>query len=54
MDNFDHTFMNRSRSRKLSYKKIGWQDITAYENISAPYFVNPSDDSFDILGSDFE
>ena len=54
MDNFDHTFMNRSRSRKLSYKKIGWQDITAYENISAPYFVNPGDDSFDILGSDLE
>lgn len=54
MDNFDHTFMNRSRSRKLSYKKIGWQDITANENSLAPYSSNSEGDSFDILGSDFE
>jgi hypothetical protein len=27
MDNFDFSFMNRSRSRKLSYKKMGWEEV---------------------------
>jgi superfamily II DNA or RNA helicase len=27
MDNFDFSFMNRSRSRRLSYKKMGWEEI---------------------------
>lgn len=27
MDSFDFSFMNRSKSRKLSYKKMGWKEV---------------------------
>mgnify|MGYP002629947629 FL=1 len=39
MDNFDFSFMNRSRSRKLSYKKMGWEEVRP--NTKNP--IQPSD-----------
>jgi superfamily II DNA or RNA helicase len=27
MDLFDHSFLNRSKSRRLSYKKMGWEEV---------------------------
>lgn len=32
MDNFDFSFLNRSRSRRMSYKKMGWKEVPPTSN----------------------
>lgn len=48
MDVFDFTFHNRSNSRRLSYRKMGWEELVSKEVPSV------SMDSFDVLEEAFD
>lgn len=48
MDNFDFTFQNRSRSRRVSYRKMGWEEITMSNGRLLP------DDAVEVLEEAFD
>jgi superfamily II DNA or RNA helicase len=48
MDNFDFTFQNRSRSRRVSYRKMGWEEIIMSNGRLLP------DDNIEVLEEAFD
>ena len=48
MDVFDFTFHNRSNSRRLSYRKMGWEELQSKEVASFDA------GSFDVLEEAFD
>ena len=51
MDNFDYTFLGRSKSRRLSYKAMGWEEVTKASVPALPGIdssVDVMEEAFDI------
>lgn len=48
MDNFDFTFQNRSRSRRVSYRKMGWEEVVTTSGKLLP------DDHIEVLEEAFD